>query len=799
MTILKSDKKNPKEIKYQLQSLTCENIHPNVSQAKTELLNALDRYLDKGPKEIYPGIQEKFSEAVKSQVKSCILAIQTVIKRVKQTNENQNFVRIAKDVTTWLEILDIESFQIGLESIIEMSKFCENVEILQDQIFVFEAYLAFWNRIYNFAQKLFSNACEYTCHCAQALKIILDYQYSEGKDEEEQESKDDGQKQDGCGLGDGDGGEATTKDVESEDIFDSAEKPQNSQEQNENKDEEQEPRKEEDGFEVDNVEDENPQAPDEEEQRENPDDSEDENDEKEEELEAEEGKADEIIDEDLWDEKDEEKENDKENNDENTDSKEEKGAHENPAEDQDKNDQNEPPIEEDENKRQRKDEQFEDQTEEIDMNDETYGQNEPPEPEDLDLDDDDQIMGDDDDKPDDENELPPEEDLRLPDFEETPEDENKNEDEEEKQEITKSTGGNAGQDESKPEEQETEQLDQLEDTEAEDKGKEMPNKDKNDDDTKNETEGMISNEIEQNEEKIGEQEQNLAKEEDKMVTEDIDETKEVPITEETPEEDEQENETKTLENQEFAKDQKNDNTINALDAMDVDDKPDELQKIKEHENTEQREGKSLDLSKLQDAITVDTENVERNTETIFGRTVDQSLISKGEDHEMLALDDIETNLEDSAASEDVQKWLQLTHETSELTQNLTEQLRLILEATKATRFKGDYKSGKRINMRKVIPFIASNYRKDKIWLRRTKPSKREYNVIVAVDDSTSMRVHNVNQLVDKSLAILCQTLSSLEVGKLGLIKFGKDTEIVHHLQVCIYVFNYLLTFLYESN
>ena len=72
--------------------------------------------------------------------------------------------------------------------------------------------------------------------------------------------------------------------------------------------------------------------------------------------------------------------------------------------------------------------------------------------------------------------------------------------------------------------------------------------------------------------------------------------------------------------------------------------------------------------------------------------------------------------------------MQLAHETTELTQNLTEQLRLILEATRATRFKGDYKSGKRINMRKVIPFIASNYRKDKIWLRRTKPSKRDYNV-----------------------------------------------------------------------
>ena len=133
----------------------------------------------------------------------------------------------------------------------------------------------------------------------------------------------------------------------------------------------------------------------------------------------------------------------------------------------------------------------------------------------------------------------------------------------------------------------------------------------------------------------------------------------------------------------------------------------------------------------------------------------------------------------------MKRWLKLCQDTSDLTQNLTEQLRLILEATKATRFKGDFKSGKRINMRKVIPFIASNYRKDKIWLRRTKPSKREYNIIVAVDDSTSMRENNVNELVDQSLAVLCQSLSSLEVGKFGLVKFGKDTEIIQSLQVII--------------
>ena len=34
-------------------------------------------------------------------------------------------------------------------------------------------------------------------------------------------------------------------------------------------------------------------------------------------------------------------------------------------------------------------------------------------------------------------------------------------------------------------------------------------------------------------------------------------------------------------------------------------------------------------------------------------------------------------------------------------------------------------------MRKVIPYIASQFRKDKIWLRRTKPSKRQYQIFRA--------------------------------------------------------------------
>lgn len=73
-------------------------------------------------------------------------------------------------------------------------------------------------------------------------------------------------------------------------------------------------------------------------------------------------------------------------------------------------------------------------------------------------------------------------------------------------------------------------------------------------------------------------------------------------------------------------------------------------------------------------------------------------------------------------------WGRLRSVTASLAQRLCEQLRLVLEPMLATKLQGDYRSGKRINMRRVIPYIASGFRKDKIWLRRTKAAKRDYQV-----------------------------------------------------------------------
>lgn len=138
----------------------------------------------------------------------------------------------------------------------------------------------------------------------------------------------------------------------------------------------------------------------------------------------------------------------------------------------------------------------------------------------------------------------------------------------------------------------------------------------------------------------------------------------------------------------------------------------------------------------------------------------------------IKLEDDEVDKEASLA------WRECEQVVSPLINELTAQLQLILEPTKTTKFKGifncflfiylillnliffpikktgDYKSGKRLNMRKIIPYIASQYRKDKIWLRRTKPSKREYQIMLALDDSGSMADNHSRKLAFESLILL---------------------------------------------
>ncbi|GAC98481.1 hypothetical protein PHSY_006075 [Pseudozyma hubeiensis SY62] len=124
-------------------------------------------------------------------------------------------------------------------------------------------------------------------------------------------------------------------------------------------------------------------------------------------------------------------------------------------------------------------------------------------------------------------------------------------------------------------------------------------------------------------------------------------------------------------------------------------------------------------------------------------------------------------------------WRSYASLTADLAFSLCEQLRLILAPTLATRLNGDFRTGKRLNMRKIVPFIASDFAKDKIWLRRTKPSSREYQVMLAIDDSRSMSESRSAHLAYQTLALVTGALSRLEVGDVSICRFGEDVDSLH--------------------
>ena len=82
-------------------------------------------------------------------------------------------------------------------------------------------------------------------------------------------------------------------------------------------------------------------------------------------------------------------------------------------------------------------------------------------------------------------------------------------------------------------------------------------------------------------------------------------------------------------------------------------------------------------------------------------------------------------------------------------------------------------------MRKIIPYIASDFRKDKIWLKRAKVSKRDYHIMLALDDSESMLNGEANVKALESLATVLQALTILEVGKVSVLRFGETASLVH--------------------
>jgi midasin len=141
--------------------------------------------------------------------------------------------------------------------------------------------------------------------------------------------------------------------------------------------------------------------------------------------------------------------------------------------------------------------------------------------------------------------------------------------------------------------------------------------------------------------------------------------------------------------------------------------------------------------------------------------------------------DLEVKIHDGDGSMENARavWQKLEQMTVRLSQELAEQLRLILEPTLAAKLQGDYRSGKRINMKKIIPYVASQFRKDKIWLRRTKANKRQYQIVLAIDDSRSMSESHCGHMALEALITICKAMSQLEIGEMAVASFGEKGNV----------------------
>ncbi|CAI5447894.1 unnamed protein product [Caenorhabditis angaria] len=125
-----------------------------------------------------------------------------------------------------------------------------------------------------------------------------------------------------------------------------------------------------------------------------------------------------------------------------------------------------------------------------------------------------------------------------------------------------------------------------------------------------------------------------------------------------------------------------------------------------------------------------------------------------------------------------EQWAAMSRTVGLLAAELAENLRLILEPQRANKMQGDYRSGKRLNMRRLIPYIASEYRKDRIWMRRTKRAQREYQIMIAVDDSGSMNENGIHEVTCESVCIVEDALRRCDAGRVSVCSFGSDVNTI---------------------
>ncbi|KAE8442887.1 hypothetical protein EG329_002559 [Mollisiaceae sp. DMI_Dod_QoI] len=209
------------------------------------------------------------------------------------------------------------------------------------------------------------------------------------------------------------------------------------------------------------------------------------------------------------------------------------------------------------------------------------------------------------------------------------------------------------------------------------------------------------------------------------------------------------------------------------DVMDMEDAP----TPKEQDPSDAYEGRAGAMIKQANQ---DREEDPEDTRAHIKDDSDDDVEEVDNQLESTHLDSLDVNLR--SAAEARQQWIHYESVTRDLSLSLTEQLRLILAPTLATKMRGDFRTGKRLNIKRIIPYIASQYKRDKIWMRRSVPSKRSYQIMLAVDDSKSMGESGSGSLAMETLVMVSKSLSMLEVGQICVVGFGETVKVAHEFE-----------------
>ncbi|KJP89006.1 hypothetical protein AK88_01298 [Plasmodium fragile] len=157
------------------------------------------------------------------------------------------------------------------------------------------------------------------------------------------------------------------------------------------------------------------------------------------------------------------------------------------------------------------------------------------------------------------------------------------------------------------------------------------------------------------------------------------------------------------------------------------------------------------------------------TEDVDGEeNVDQKKVNLGEGATELAL------INEQVTAEYEEIYDQINNETEVMSSQLCEQLKIILEPTVRNKYQGDYKSGKKLNIKKLVNYFASDFRNNKIWKRRTKLNKRDYNIVIAIDNTKSMQINNIQKITLNAIFLVARAFEKLQVGRIGICSFGEN-------------------------